>query len=166
MVKKVKAMVHPEALKALERMKADQKAGHDAEDYWRGAAAAYFTANPVIQRLPMARLQTTGNKKKPQYGDIISWYKYDSEYRAFRLYKQAVFGTRKGTKLLKDFNDHYQEMIGKILKSKEAPSQQNPFWADAAAGVALGGGWSLAAAGVKALTNAIGLNDKKNDKKG
>ena len=57
-------------------------------------------------------------------------------------------------------------MINKILESKEAQAQQNPFWADAAAGVALGGGWSLAAAGVKALTNALGMNEKKDDKKG
>ena len=163
MVKKVKAMVHPEALKALERMKADEKAGHDAEDYWRGAAAAYFTANPVIQRLPLARLQTTGNKKKPQYGDVISWYKYDFTYKAYRLYKQAVFGTRKGTKLLKDFNDHYQEMIRRIQAAQEPQTQQNPFWADAAAGFALGGGWSLASAGVKALTNVLG--GKKDDKR-
>jgi hypothetical protein len=58
--KLVKTMVHPEALVALKRMRADSAAGHDAEDYWRGAAAAYFTANP------------SGIKKK-ELDDIHKW---------------------------------------------------------------------------------------------
>jgi len=44
--KLVKTTVRPEALTALKRMRSDKAAGHDAEDYWRGAASAYFTANP------------------------------------------------------------------------------------------------------------------------
>jgi len=43
---KIENPIHPQALVALKRMKADEKQGHDAADYWRGAAAAYFTANP------------------------------------------------------------------------------------------------------------------------
>jgi len=39
--------IHPQALESLKRYKADLKAGHrKAAEYWRGQAAAYFTANP------------------------------------------------------------------------------------------------------------------------
>ena len=39
--------IHPQALESLKRYKADLRAGHNkAAEYWRGQAAAYFTANP------------------------------------------------------------------------------------------------------------------------
>lgn len=47
-MKKVRAMVHPEAIESLNRYKDDLKAGHKAAaEYWRGQAGAYFTANPI-----------------------------------------------------------------------------------------------------------------------
>jgi hypothetical protein len=69
----VPAMVHPEALVALNRMKSDQKAGHDAEDYWRGAAAAYFTANPSPINLGKCQCEssTCEHKTKPCPNDSL-----------------------------------------------------------------------------------------------
>lgn len=49
-MKKVKISVHPQAIESLKRYHEDVHAGHKGgAEYWRGSAAAYFTANP---RLP------------------------------------------------------------------------------------------------------------------
>lgn len=43
----VRAYVHPEALEARKRYKADIRAGHkEAAEYWKGNAAGFFLANP------------------------------------------------------------------------------------------------------------------------
>ena len=72
--------VHPQALESLKRYKADLKAGHtDAAEYWRGQAAAYFTANPSdyhIKKVP-SRYGKSGfrvTKGKGVYAEFIGEY--------------------------------------------------------------------------------------------
>ena len=57
--------VHPEALESLKRYKEDLKAGHKGgAEYWRGSAAAYFTANPLDN---IRTLQHIANDKQADY---------------------------------------------------------------------------------------------------
>jgi hypothetical protein len=79
-MKKVKAMIHPQALEALKRVKADEKAGHsDAADYWRGQASGFFLANPK-KRLSM---------EDSDYG-LARWYDYAMSQASQKFGKDAV----------------------------------------------------------------------------
>ncbi len=133
-MKKVKTYVHPEALVALNRMKSDSAAGHDAEDYWRGAAAAYFTANP---------------SRVSQYQ--IS-YKLKKGRKIYKIRSSGTTGEEAWENLEKTFPDITDNKIYiSAMKEEYLYPGKNPLLPTLLTGAELGAGATAGYYGVKKI---------------
>lgn len=130
---KSRVRVHPQALESLRRYREDLKAGHKGgAEYWRGAAAGYFTANPPIvipfnRTMRITNLDQLARGTGAKYLEVIESH-LPGEYIAVRWRRKiAMFGLPEGHIHLR---------------------MKNPFWSDlgisATSGLGLGAGWGVA----------------------
>ena len=161
-VQKVKAMVHPQALEALKRVRADEKAGHsDAADYWRGQASGYFLANPLVKAISGVTDRNTFIQKiENKYGSKVKETYHDHGYEFFILAngdeiqidvdfksRGKGYGIRgKGGSLSPYKSNHYEySEFGYKPKGKDKFSSESYLW--------------HFGAGHIAFAKAIGLSD-------
>lgn len=73
----------------------------------------------VIKRLPLDKYVTnSADKRKPKYGDIVTWLKYDFGCSIWREYKKAIFGTPEYNQMANEFNYYYNITMNKIYSSQ------------------------------------------------
>ena len=132
-MKKVRAKVRPEALWALQNYKDDLAAGHkDAQLFWRGAAGAYFTANPT--GLKIDRIKT----KEWTHGTYTAKGKVESisvPAGVYKVEKETPHGFAIKVKGTKGY-----VWIGKYQRGKRWV-RANPFLESIATGLGLGLGF-------------------------